>query len=90
MNFKKAIYLAFATSLLMILNIGNVPAQAVDKNDSVLIKQIADSILSQTTFDFIVPGEGSIIDNFKTASFNNKALIRSPYNEWKYWNGVLL
>lgn len=64
-------------------------AQAFNKSDSALLKKIADSILSKTTFDFELPGESTGINNLTDNNFNNAAIIRSPYNEWKYWNGVL-
>lgn len=64
-------------------------AQAFDKSDSALIIKIADGILSKATFDFELPGEKVGIQKMTANNFNNAVIIRSPYNEWAYWNGVL-
>lgn len=78
----------------MILSCGTflsqeVFGQAPDNSDKEIIKKIADNILSNTTFDFFINEKQAAVTNFIDAGFNSDALIKSPYNEWRYFNGVL-
>jgi unsaturated rhamnogalacturonyl hydrolase len=86
MSFKKNFLLSV---FILVLSCMGVKAQPFDKGDSVLVRKIADSIVTNSTFDFIVHGESKGIKNLKNTSIDSSAMIRSPYNEWKYWNGVI-
>jgi unsaturated rhamnogalacturonyl hydrolase len=57
--------------------------------DIFIMRKVADNILSNTTYDFIIPDDGTVIKDVNTSNYKESILIRSPYNSWRYWNGVL-
>ncbi len=88
--FYKQAYLLFIFCLIF----GNrqVCAQETSSEaDIKVVRKVAGRILDSTTYDFITKDKGKIIKAIKsdeTTSADN-ILIRSPYNRWSYWNGVL-
>jgi unsaturated rhamnogalacturonyl hydrolase len=82
-------------ALLMLFSLlpeGDVVAQTpAIETDIALVKKIADRILSLSSFDFISRDSTRVIAIANEQQINNAAdvLIRSPYNSWSYWNGVL-
>lgn len=59
------------------------------RTDEEIVKSIASRILSNTTWDFVVPGTGEILKSVTGENYQPSVKIRSPYNTWNYWNGVL-
>lgn len=57
--------------------------------DKEIILTIADNILQNTTYDFIDNQTGEVQSSVDNENFNENIAIRSPYNTWSYWNGVL-
>jgi len=57
--------------------------------DEKILKSIAGNILSNTTYDFIDRSNGEILKTVNTEKYSRSVQIRSPYNTWNYWNGVL-
>jgi unsaturated rhamnogalacturonyl hydrolase len=69
--------------------IQSIAQNHVERSDYEVITQIADNILVRTTYDFINPETNEIISSLDQSGFSNNILVRSPYNGWFYWNGVL-
>jgi rhamnogalacturonyl hydrolase YesR len=59
------------------------------RSDEEIVKSIAKQILDNTTRDFVVPGTGQILTSVDERNYQPTVKIRSPYNTWSYWNGVL-
>jgi unsaturated rhamnogalacturonyl hydrolase len=74
----------------LILRVTDLKAQTISyDSDNLILRKVADKILSNTTYDFIIPDEGTILKTVNSSNFKESILIRSPYNDWRYWNGVL-
>ncbi len=58
-------------------------------NDESIIRSIADRIVQNTTWDFIDRSNGEILKKITEDNYSPSVQIRSPYNTWNYWNGVL-
>ena len=58
-------------------------------NTEEVLRSIADNILSETTYDYIHPTTKDIVKELDENTYSAELMINSPYNEWKYWNGVL-
>ncbi|MFW6327558.1 MAG: glycoside hydrolase family 88/105 protein, partial [Bacteroidota bacterium] len=54
-----------------------------------VVKSIAGNILDNTTYDFFKPGSEEVIDKVTQNNYSADLRIKSPYNTWHYWNGVL-
>lgn len=68
----------------------SIPCTAQDTSGTMhKIRALADGVLKETTFRFIDSESGKIYKSLRKAP--RKAQIRpeSPYNDWRYWNGVL-
>lgn len=57
--------------------------------DEQIIRSVADHIIQNTTWDFIDRSNGEILKNISKENYSPAVQIRSPYNTWNYWNGVL-
>lgn len=79
--------------LLPISTMFLIPVKGFTQNghqmDKALLKKMADSILAKSTFDFYIPGQDIKFKKIDQNNYTDKIIIKSPYNEWKYWNGVL-
>lgn len=53
------------------------------------IKLVANSILQESTFQFVDTKTGIKYSSTKDAPPDAVLRIESPYNDWRYWNGVL-
>lgn len=61
--------------------------QPVD--DEAVLKSIAQNILDHTTYDFYDPATQQVLEKIEPENYSAAIQIRSPYNTWNYWNGVL-
>lgn len=59
------------------------------KTDKEIIKKVAQNIMGNTTWDFISKNTGKTIKTVDDSNDPSSVKIRSPYNTWHYWNGVL-
>jgi unsaturated rhamnogalacturonyl hydrolase len=64
-------------------------AQAKPDPEANVIRKVADFILSNSTYDFIIPKENKILSSVNSSNFDKSIRIRSPYNAWYYSNGVI-
>lgn len=54
-----------------------------------VVRNIADNIIRHTTFKIVNKNTGELFDSSKLLPMSVEYKIHSPYNEWKYWNGVM-
>jgi unsaturated rhamnogalacturonyl hydrolase len=74
--------------ILIIFN--SVPAQELSIREPIsYATQIADSIVANVTFQLIDKESGKIYDSPVDADTKAKLSLTSPYNDWRYWNGIL-
>lgn len=66
----------------------NLVGQSV-QSDIKVLKSVADNILKNTTYDFYNPVTDEVIKEVNEKNYSSDIKIRSPYNDWRYWNGVL-
>ena len=75
---------------VLILFISITYIQAQEKRDAeTVIRKIADNVLANTTYQLKDTSTGKTYDSTKGLTWNENIVIDSPYNDWKYWNGVL-
>jgi len=53
------------------------------------VRLIADSILAKTTFSFHDIHNGDFYNSLNNVPDSAQLVLDSPYNDWRYWNGVL-
>jgi len=63
-------------------------AQSIN-SDVKIVESIAENIMNQTAYDFIDPSTNNIMKNIDDNNYIPGARIRSTYNRWHYWNGVI-
>ncbi len=70
-----------------------VGAPASDQSDSArsvaALFAVADNVIKSATFDFVDRASGQIYPSPLRADRGASVKIRSGYNDWRYWNGVL-
>lgn len=82
-----AIFFLFLSSTTGSAQVNNLKIS--EDTDVIVMKKVADHILSNTTYDFIIPGDGTILKTVNFSNYKESIALRSPYNTWNYWNGVL-
>ncbi len=59
-----------------------------DENEKVL-RSVTNNIIRNTTYDFVDAETNEVIKAIDEKNYKPSIRIRSPYNTWNYWNGVL-
>ncbi len=54
-----------------------------------VLRVVAEGVLKSATFDFINPKTGDVYQTPAQAGADMPLQIRSNFNDWRYWNGVL-
>ena len=86
-NTKRSFLLLFII-IIMLINIAS--AQEKSNREPISIaEQIADSIIIKVSFNLIDKESSKIYDSPVDANVKTKLSLTSPYNDWRYWNGVL-
>ncbi|HXY70026.1 MAG TPA: glycoside hydrolase family 88 protein [Gemmatimonadales bacterium] len=81
-----------AAALLASLAAGSValPARAQTKAETErAVRLVADGVLREATFDFVDSATGRRYASPDSAPSGARIRLGSPYNDWRYWNGVL-
>jgi unsaturated rhamnogalacturonyl hydrolase len=89
-SLKKGLH--FCLSVYFFCTSGQLFAQEITLDaDIKTVRKVADRILENATFDFVTRDKTRIIKKLNENDTINAGnlLIRSPYNAWTYWNGVL-
>lgn len=73
------------TSLLLFLA-QSAPAQ---RNDEAVIRSVAQTVIDSTTFRIVNRTTGELFSESTDLPVSKEYRVHSPYNMWKYWNGVL-
>ncbi len=66
----------------------SLQGQEIDQ-DIRIITKLANNICENSTFRFINRKSKETYTSLKDVKYSKYIIIESPYNEWKYWNGVL-
>ncbi|HTP13988.1 MAG TPA: glycoside hydrolase family 88 protein, partial [Bacteroidota bacterium] len=53
------------------------------------LRAIVDRIISEATFDFADSATGKVYASPAQAPAGSRLVLKSRYNDWRYWNGVL-
>lgn len=84
MTCNSKIFLRLPTIILFFI----IPLRSFSQiSDEQVIKKVADGIIEETTFKFKHKESGKIINDLTEAL--SGVYLTNPYNEWRYWNGVL-
>lgn len=77
--------------ILLSLSVFSVPliTQNMLPNNEVKLRMVADAVLKDATFQFIDPKSGKHYASFQDVPAGAQLRPESPYNDWRYWNGVL-
>jgi rhamnogalacturonyl hydrolase YesR len=66
-----------------------VPINHVDEEIMSVVIKIADRIMEKSQFDYVDTRTGKIHTTLKNIALTPTIRVRSEYNDWQYWNGVL-
>jgi rhamnogalacturonyl hydrolase YesR len=83
------------TACTLALAVGMLGARAVsaraqtDRATERVLRAVADGVLKDATFDFVDSATGRRYAAPESAGAGVRLRITSPYNDWRYWNGVL-
>ena len=83
---------ARALALVLVAALGErpVPARAQDDSATVrALRAVAEGVLRGATFDFVDSATGRRYAAADSAPAGARLRLGSPYNDWRYWNGVL-
>lgn len=67
----------------------HIPMSGRKSNVERCLRAVADAVISASTFRFIDPESGVQYDSPSSAPRDAALALQSPYNDWRYWNGVL-
>lgn len=76
------------TFLFIFMSLSVVYGQEKPSAETV-IRRIADHVLEETTYRLIDQSTGATYTSSEGLAWSEDIRIESPYNDWKYWNGVL-
>ena len=76
--------------LAMVMLCGVAPAPAQDlAGTEVVVRRVADGVLANGSFSFVDPSSGRTYNDPSRAPEGVRLQLTSPYNDWRYWNGIL-
>ncbi|MBN1182850.1 MAG: glycoside hydrolase family 88 protein [Bacteroidales bacterium] len=76
--------------ILLLIWTGRIPLNGQDKNViEIQLRKVADYIVNNTTYNFYDEKNGTTFENLKGIEITKNIRVKSPYLDWKYWNGVL-
>ena len=82
------VYLLYLISAILLFN--SISAQEQSTRESIsIVTQIADSIVANVSFKLVEQESGKLVDSPADPNTKIKLTLTSPYNDWRYWNGVL-
>ncbi len=90
--FYPTIRSSFPLAAILLLSAGAVRAQPGRDSPSVTerkVRLVADSVLRSATFRFVDEKTGASYVSPSDAPADAQLRPESPYNDWRYWNGVL-
>jgi unsaturated rhamnogalacturonyl hydrolase len=78
---------------VLFLFVNSCRSQIATSQEESLTKEkllaVVNSIVKETSFKFIDKKSGKLYASTNEAPINAELQIESPYNDWRYWNGVL-
>jgi rhamnogalacturonyl hydrolase YesR len=86
---KKKYYPVFCISIIGIF-LFTVPMVSQDTMETKRkLRLVADGVLKDATFQFIDQKSGIHFKSINEVPLDAQLRLESPYNDWRYWNGVL-
>lgn len=83
-------YFLIIVALLLNFNLSAQRSQPKPQQDiERLLRNVAENIIENSTFKIINKKTGETFDNSKNLPISPDYQIESPYNQWRYWNGVM-
>lgn len=73
--------------ILILMNV-KIFSQSKNETEKVLM-MMSSEIIKSTSFSFISDSSGREFNSTNEIPVGEKVKIKSPYNDWRYWNGVL-
>lgn len=73
---------------LLAFNSKPLNAQSNINQEISVVRKVASYILSNASYDFIIPREKKVLSTVNSSNFDRSVRIRSPYTTWSYPNGV--
>lgn len=68
----------------------NAISQEITKSDVLnTVCKVADNVVKNTTYLFYDTKKGILFKDLEEYGYTTDIVPQSPYNDWKYWNGVL-
>ncbi len=61
----------------------------IDRNSDAKLRSVANAVLKNSDFEFIDGRDGKHYDSARDAPAGALLRPESPYNDWRYWNGLL-
>ena len=73
---------------VLVIGFSCLHAQDLPEDERVL-KSVVENILAHTSYDFVNSKTGEVLTEISREDYSPNLRIRSPYNTWSYWNGVV-
>ena len=87
---KPGLFFHLSSPVLLLLVFVSSAATAQETlNTEREVRTVADVVLRAATFRFVDKKSGKEFASTKDVPVDAKLQIESPYNDWRYWNGVL-
>lgn len=86
-NSCKSIRLTLLIFLVLFYFSGEVLGQ--DASDEEIVKRIVENVWNETTYDFYDTQNDEVINEVNDETYSPHIKVKSPYTNWKYWNGVI-
>ncbi len=87
---SQLILLKLSILIFSILLLYSAMVWAQDQSKSeILLRSVADAVLKNATFQFIDQKSGQTFVSTENVPQDAQLKPESPYNDWRYWNGVL-
>ena len=86
-NIYKSLRLTLLFFFVLFYFSGEVLGQ--DASDEEIVKRIVENVWNKTTYDFYDTQNDEVINEVNSETYSTHIKIKSPYTNWKYWNGVI-
>ncbi len=82
--------ISFSLFVILIIGLYQFAAGAQNKSDTEgVLKKIADAVLEDASFQLIDQVSEQIYLSVNEVPLHAILKLKSPYNDWRYWNGIL-
>lgn len=87
---NSVLYFCLSCLPLLLLSASSYTVEAQDvQNTEQELRAVADAVVKSTTYRFVDKKSGKYFTSTNQIPSDALLQIESPYNDWRYWNGVL-